>query len=307
MERSDSDRLLAAFLDAAPAESRPRAETDRQLGESLCRIVDVARQTHPDLEIADEAFVRHVAERIPQSGVGSVAEDVAAMCTPDLYLALGCLQGLPFAFRTFTLAFQPDIDRAASRCKSVGMSNAELEALLHGKLFVDPPRIARYTGKGDLRGWLRVVLSHLVVDVLRRAAAGPHERSTDPDDLLQVADAHDPELGLLRERYREPVREALERAFSRLSPRERNLLRLRLLEGWNFDQLGARFGVHRTSAARWIAQAQQTLFEETRAELHTRFGIHPDDFASVARVVHSRLHLSVERILSRSLEPETKA
>jgi RNA polymerase sigma-70 factor, ECF subfamily len=304
--RPASDSLFEAFLQALPPELRARAEDDPELGTVLQRLADDAQQTHPELEIPNEAFAAHLGERVPEADA-PLGPAVSALCTTDLYLALGCLRGLPFAFKSFTLTFQADIDRAAARCRSAGLSAAEFDALLKDKLFVDPPRIARYTGKGDLRGWLRVVLSHLVVDVLRRAAAGPTERATDPDDLLQVADAHDPELGLLRERYREPVREALERAFSRLTPRERNLLRLRLLEGWGFDQLGARFGVHRTSAARWIAQAQQTLFEETRHELHARFGIDPAEFASVARLVHSRLHLSVERILSRSLEPDSGA
>jgi RNA polymerase sigma-70 factor, ECF subfamily len=305
VRRPASDSLLEAFLQALPPEQRPRAE-DPELAALLQQIAADARKAHPELEIPDDAFGTHLGKCVlgKDAVVGTA---VSALCTTDLYLALGCLRGLPFAFKTFALAFATDIDRAAARCRSAGLSPAEFDALVKDKLFVDPPRIARYTGKGDLRGWLRVVLSHLVVDVLRRAAAAPQERATDPNDLLQVADAHDPELGLLRERYREPVREALERAFSRLTPRERNLLRLRLLEGWGFDQLGARFGVHRTSAARWIAQAQQTLFEETRHELHARFGIDPSEFASVARLVHSRLHLSVERILSRSLETDSDA
>lgn len=269
-----SDPLLAALCDAAPPAVRDRVVDEPELAEMLRRLAAEAQQAHPDLAIDGAVLAAKLGAGLPDDGATPIAAAIGAICTPDLYLAIGCEKGLA-------------------------------SALVQDRLFVEPQRIARYTGKGDLRGWLRVVLSRLVVDVLRRAAAGPLERPADPDDLLHVADAHDPELGLLHAQYREPVRAALERAFARLSPRERNLLRLRLLEGWNHDQLGARFGVHRTSAARWIVQAQQALFEATRAELHAELGVAQREFESLARAVQSRLHLSVQRILSRTLEPET--
>ncbi len=300
-----SDPLLAALCDAAPPAVRDRVVDEPELAEMLRRLVAEAQQAHPDLAIDGAVLAAKLGAGLTDDGATPIAAAIAAICTPDLYLAIGCEKGLASALRSFMRTYQGDIDRAAAKCGSAGMSPGEFTALVQDRLFVEPQRIARYTGKGDLRGWLRVVLSRLVVDVLRRAAAGPLERPADPDDLLHVADAHDPELGLLHAQYREPVRAALERAFARLSPRERNLLRLRLLEGWNHDQLGARFGVHRTSAARWIVQAQQALFEATRAELHAELGVAQREFESLARAVQSRLHLSVQRILSRTLEPET--
>ncbi len=302
-----SDPLLAALCDAAPPAVRDRVVDEPELVSLLHRTLAEAQQAYPAFVIDGATFAAKIGAGLPDDGASPIADAVAAICTRDLYLALGCLHGLPAALRSFVRTYQGDIDRAAAKCRSAGVSPGELTALVQDKLFVAPPRIARYTGKGDLRGWLRVVLSRLVVDVLRRAAAGPVERAADPDDLLQFADPHDPELGLLHAQYREPVRAALERAFARLSPRERNVLRLRLLEGWNNDQLGARFGVHRTSAARWIVQAQQALFEATREELHMELGIAQGEFESLARAVQSRLHLSVQRILTRALEPESPA
>lgn len=301
-----SDPLLAALCDAAPPAVRDRVVDEPELAALLGRLLAEAQQTHPGLAIDPSVFAARLGAGLPDDGAGTTrcADAVAAICTRDLYLAIGCANGLPAALRTFMRTYQGDIDRAAAKCRSAGLSPGEFTALVQDRLFVEPQRIARYTGKGDLRGWLRVVLSRLVVDVLRRAAAGPVFRPADPDDLLQVADAHDPDLGLLHAQYREPVRAALERAFARLSPRERNLLRLRLLEGWNHDQLGARFGVHRTSAARWIVQAQQALFDATREELHAELGVAGREFESLARAVQSRLHLSIQRILSRTLEPE---
>ena len=296
-----SDPLVEAFVAAVPPGLAERARATA-MAARLAAFVEAAAASRPELTIDPERFVGWVAARLPEDSDLDTVLD--ALVLPDLVLAHACAQGDSFAIELFDLEARVDIDRAAAKVASTGLSAAEFAALVQDRLFIEQRRIERYAGRGPLRGWLRVVLSHLVVDVMRRAAARPEQRPTDPADLSWIADAGDPELALLHDRYREPVRAALEAAFADLSARERNLLRLRFLQSWGHDQIGARYGVHRTSSARWVAAAHERLLERARDHLAERWGVATDEFASVARLVQSRIRLSVHRILSSSLESE---
>lgn len=298
----DQTALIEVFVAGAGPEVQPRARAASGLGEVLARLVEEGRDAVEGLAFEPEAFIGFVAARVPDDAELPAA--LEGLAVPDLVLAHGCHRGDPLALELFVMRHQADIERAAEKCRTLGLTAAEFTSIVHERLFVAPGKISGYRGRGDLKGWLRVVLSHLVVDLRRRAAARPEQRPTEPDDLTRLVDGEDLELGYVKEHYREPFRAALEHAFSELTPRERNLLRLRLLEGWGYDQVGARYGVHRTSVARWLAAAQQTLLDTTWARLHADHAIARDEFLSLARLVQSRMHLSARRILQSKLEPE---
>ena len=298
----DRAALIEAFVAGAGPEVQQTARAATGLGAALAALVDEGRDAVEGLAFDAEQFVAFVAERVPADAELPTA--LEGLAVPDLVLAHGCHRGEPLALELFVMQHQTDIERAADKCRTLGMTAAEFTSIVHERLFVAPGKISGYRGRGDLKGWLRVVLSHLVVDLRRRAAARPEQRPTEPEDLTRLVDGEDLELGFVKEHYREPFRAALEHAFSELSPRERNLLRLRLLEGWGYNQLGARYGVHRTSVARWLAAAQQTLLDTTWARLHADHAIARDEFLSLARLVQSRMHLSARRILRSELEPE---
>jgi RNA polymerase sigma-70 factor (ECF subfamily) len=316
LPRMGSDPLVDAFLAAVPATLRAHAQAIATPAR-LQALVHAARAARPELAIDAVGFVGWVGARLPdplgpESGPESgpnadpdLAEALDALVLPDLVLAWACARGDSLAIELFDLEMHEDIERAAGKVASTGLSVAEFRALVQDRLFVEQRRIERYAGRGALKGWLRVVLSHLVVDVLRRAAARREPRPTDPEDLSWVADVGDPELSLLHAQYGEPVRAALEAAFADLSARERNLLRLRFLSGWGHDRIGARYGVHRTSTARWVAAAHESLLSRAREHLASRCGVAQSEFASIARLVQSRIRLSVRRILSDDLESET--
>lgn len=289
--------LRSAFARAAPAVS-----LDSQAERDLAAFVARARQGHAKLDLDDPGFVQFVAARTEPDA--SLTDQLGAMAAADLYLAYGCRRGDPLALELFVLEYGDDIDRAAAKGRSAGIAVEDFRATMLEKLFVDPARIEQYTGRGALRGWVRVVAVRMVVDLVRKAAVRPVQGQADTSDMLRLVGDEEVELGYLAERYRQPVRSALEAAFDALSPRQRNLLRLRVLQQLNHDQLGARYGVHRTTAARWLADAQARLLAQTKTVLHERFGVATSEFESVVRLVQSRIHLSVRRILRTELEAE---
>jgi RNA polymerase sigma-70 factor (ECF subfamily) len=106
---------------------------------------------------------------------------------------------------------------------------------------------------------------------------------------------------LLREAYRDAFQTALGDTFAALSPRERNLLRLHVLDGLGIDEIAAPYGVHRATAARWLNAVHEAIL----AGVHQRLRAHDprlDDaeLESLGRAVRSELHLSLWRLLGSS-------
>src|SRR5437762_1334379 len=78
----------------------------------------------------------------------------------------------------------------------------EIRQRVRERLFVGAAKIADYSGRGSLAGWLQVVTLRIAIDAMREQKARPVVEPT-PDDDLRVAGT-DPELSLIKERYREP-------------------------------------------------------------------------------------------------------
>jgi RNA polymerase sigma-70 factor (ECF subfamily) len=104
--------------------------------------------------------------------------------------------------------------------------------------------------------------------------------------------------------YKNEFKDALQEAFANLTPRERNLLRHQGLHGLNIDQVGALYGVHRTTAFRWIEKARKALLRETRRALMKRLRVGSGEFLSIMRVVGGDLDVSVRRLLVSDIEEE---
>jgi RNA polymerase sigma-70 factor (ECF subfamily) len=109
--------------------------------------------------------------------------------------------------------------------------------------------------------------------------------------------ADDPEMDYLRSRYADEFRAAFVTALGALPTRERNVLRLHLLDGLNVDRIGQLYDVHRATAARWLAHAREELFRHTRDTLRKELGLTQTEFASIVRLVRSELDVSICRIL----------
>jgi RNA polymerase sigma-70 factor (ECF subfamily) len=156
------------------------------------------------------------------------------------------------------------------------------------------PRISDYSGKSSLRAWLRVVATRDALQILRK-----HKREVPADEgeILRLSADEDPELRRLQELYRGDVEEAFRAGMRALAPRERDLLRQSFLEGLNVDEVGARYRVHRATAARWIAAARERLFDETRRALALRLGVGRDELESIVRLVQSQLDISIAKHL----------
>jgi RNA polymerase sigma-70 factor (ECF subfamily) len=249
------------------------------------------RAEYPGLDLAASAFLAFATERVP---AGTTLTDG---CAADLYLAFGCLQGNPDALRAFDSRYGADLDRVLSGLGRRGLDD-DAKQILKLRLFVGPTaKIATYTGRGPLRRWLRVAATRLALEVTRTK-----EQPADDWAIAALPDgSDDPELAYFKAHYKAALKTAFTDALAKLTERQRTLLAQYHVDELTIDQLGALYGVHRVTAARWVARAQIQLRTTMLDLVQERIGISPEDLRAVTRLVRSQLTISL-----RALRPVKK-
>jgi RNA polymerase sigma-70 factor, ECF subfamily len=254
---------------------------------SLETAYDAGAAAWPALRIARPRFSRFAAERAAVSGFRGA----------DLYLACGLVDQVPEALALFESHFMPSIVQALRRIHASTTQLEDLVQQLRIRLFVPdaaaPAAIEKYSGSGSLAGWLRVVATRMAIRELNRR---PDAVEADIVRAL-LATTDDPELKVLKDQCRRAVGQAVERAVLAIDQRSRELLRYHLIEGLGCETIAPLYGVHRTTALRWLEKARAGLVTATRRELMRTLAVSADQVESVLRVVRSQLDLSIGRYL----------
>lgn len=247
-----------------------------------------AREQWPGVQFEQAIVEAFAAER----------GDSESLPTVDLALAAACAAGLPGAHHAFDEVLT-EVDAAGAATNATPDLVLEVKQLLRMQLLVakdgKPPGIAGYRGKGPLRGWVRITATReLIRHKKKRQREAPLEART-LDALL--SSGIDPALTALKAEYRHEFAAALRDAITDLSAEDRTLLRQQIVDDLSIDAIGAVFGVHRATAARWLNRARASLVTATHRRLAERLKLPVDQMESVIRLVSSQLDASVIRYL----------
>ncbi|MDX2023094.1 MAG: sigma-70 family RNA polymerase sigma factor [Deltaproteobacteria bacterium] len=211
----------------------------------------------------------------------------------DWALAAACVDGDPEAIASVERTALREVPQFIKRIDASPTFADELVQVLRERLFVrspggGPPRMASYSARGPLGGWIRVISVRLALELKRKESAAAPEHAA--DRLVDLALG--PEDEAAKNEHSAAAQVALRTALSLLSSRQRNLLRLRFAEGWSPEDLGKTYGVHRGTIARWIQEAREHVKVIMARELAKILGFSEDEMPSVMRAVESRLELT---------------
>ena len=290
--------LGARFLAALPADRGAPLDDPAAVARAdaeLARAVATARTRWPTVRLPDDEFAAYVAARI-DPGDDAHAQ-LASRHLDDLYLAFGCTVGDPAAVAAFDHEILRDLPRALRRGDLDQAHLDDTRQQVATKLLAPPAAIAQYTGRGSLRGWVRVIA---IRESGRLLAGQAHEKPVG-DDALFDAVAHGvvPSQAQLKEAYRQTFKGAFHDALAALSIHDRLLLRQHFLDGLGIDRLATLHDVHRATAARWIARLVERLLVDTRARMEKALDVPADELDSVLRLIQSCLDASIDRALKR--------
>ncbi|MHB8875700.1 MAG: sigma factor-like helix-turn-helix DNA-binding protein, partial [Myxococcaceae bacterium] len=146
--------------------------------------------------------------------------------------------------------------------------------------------------------WVRAAATRQANDLHRKDQGAPLPEQSMWDRL--PLEGVDLELGLIKAEHQEKFGEAFAHTLSGLTARERTLLRMHLLDGLSFEEIGAFYRVNRSTACRWVAAARREVLKGTQAYLSDQLGLTRSEMASVLRGVRSQVDLRISGYLARS-------
>jgi RNA polymerase sigma-70 factor (ECF subfamily) len=232
----------------------------------------------------------------------------------DLYLALACSSGNEHAWWEFDQNFRGYIERIARHLASAQIDAEEVIDSVYVELYgtrvvgdVRQSKFATYTGRGTLRGWLRTVVWHAVID-LHRAR---HDEVSIDDWSESGGEVHDRpgwraearggESAMVdkitRERYRAVTVAALDRSLATLDDHEKLLLLYYHVEGLKLREIARlveepasplrrwfqrqskrrvhvpESRVHESTVMRWLEKVYGKVLERFRSELQETSGL----------------------------------
>ncbi len=252
----------------------------------LSDVVSQARAAWPALNVSTDAFVRHLDRHLAPPHEASLL----AVRGADLFIALGCAMGDATSLASFDATFGSELSHVGRKLRRGQAESDDFVQECRQKLFAPPkPKIADYSGHGDLRHWLRVTLMRALVDH-QRANKLREQRERADGEPLEIPDMRDPELEHLKHHFRAEFRAAFEEAARALDAADRVMLRQHFAEGLTIDALATIHHIHRATAARRVLRARDALFGETRRRLMTKLVLGRDELDSAMRLIESNVH-----------------
>jgi RNA polymerase sigma-70 factor, ECF subfamily len=264
VETSRSD--IANLLNEGAGRLLARAEDNRSLGrESLVTRIG-------------NAVEKYLLRDDPDVSAGEIGKFIDELQADDLCLIVACEQGDEKAWNELVERFSPTV-RSAARSASSNEDTAEdlaqsIWAELYGlrtrKDGCPASKLAYYSGRGSLAGWLRAVVAQLAVDSFRKQARLVQtEEDADLDRLAQdahvadgqpaLAGVQNPEESMSNRFARTEMQQALSKSVQELNAEDRLLVKLYYFDNLRLREAGAVLGVHEATASRRLTRIQTDL------------------------------------------------
>jgi RNA polymerase sigma-70 factor (ECF subfamily) len=259
----------------------------------------------------------------------AVNQFIDALHADDLCMIVACERGDERAWSELVERFGVTVRSAArSACSNEELAEdlaqsiwAELYGLRAREAGRPSGKIAYYSGRGSLGGWLRAVVGQLAVDQHRKTSRLVQtEEDADFDRMAQdahnavegsgmTAAALDPEQALAEGRAALDVEQALARAIKELGAEDRLLVKLYYFDGLRLREAGAVLGVHEATASRRLARVHAEIRQRVEAILTKEHGwTREETTRSLAEVASHldtdvQLMLTMEKGTGEALEP----
>ena len=274
------------------------AKTSDDLREESRGMIDdmFARCTEnaPNFGVSQDCFKTSLLRTIDKYLAAASAEDpastdvnnfLAQIQADDLFLALSCANGNERAWWEFDQQHRSYLERVARHLAKTEVDAQEVidtvYVELYGTRVVDGERVSKfstYSGRGSLRGWLRTVIWHSLVDLHR---ASHDEVSLDEmtenvgegmahASFAETAPGGEDEMidHIAKERYRKATVAAIETAFASLDDHEKLLLLFYHVENLKLREI-ARLVENEGSPLRgWFQRKSQTRNENPAGRIH---------------------------------------
>ena len=229
----------------------------------------------PRIKSSVDKYLLRDDENAPDQSVAKFIDELQA---DDLCLIVACERGNEVAWSDLVERFTPTV-RSAARSASSNEDGAQdlaqsIWAELYGlRVRADgkpASKLAYYSGRGSLAGWLRAVVAQLAIDQHRKQSRTVQtEDDADFDRLTRGGDdgkesylatvAPNPEEAMSDKLAGAEMQTALARSVKELSDEDRLLVKLYYFDGLRLREAGSVLGVHEATASRRLTRIHGEL------------------------------------------------
>ncbi len=249
-------------------------------------------QAHPGFVVSQVRFCAELVRRLPRH---AAARGLAELRAADLYLALGCLSREQAALSTFERSILLPLQRDVTR-RHGDLDAAEVVQQLRTRLLLEG-RLADYSGRGSLRGYVRMAAERLALDLRRARRAGGAVPEADAPPAERLAPSREgPERRLVAFDAAHRVQRALSAAARELTPKERQLLRMHHEQGLTVEKIARELGAPRSTVGLWLVQLRSRLLERIRERLGGEQGVPGAEIDSLIASAQPHLHVSLSKL-----------
>ena len=224
------------------------------------------------------AVEKYLLKHDPNTPVEEVTKFIDEMQADDLCLIIACERGDESAWTDLVERFTPTVRSAARSASSNEDAAEDLAQSIWAELYglrtrkdgMPASKLAYYSGRGSLAGWLRAVVAQLAVDVFRKQSRLVQtEEDADLDRLAldthigegqsMMAGIASPEESISNRLAQNDMQRALSKAIQELAAEDRLLVKLYYFDNLRLREAGAVLGVHEATASRRLTRVQTDL------------------------------------------------
>ena len=254
-------------------------------GRLLARATDDRKLTSANLVPRIRSAVdKYLLRDDPHVAQAAIDEFIDKLQADDLCLIIACETSDQAAWDDLVGRFSATV-RSAARSASSNEESAEdlaqsIWAELYGLKVTDKGKpagkLAYYSGRGSLAGWLRAVVAQLAIDQHRKQSRMVQtEEDGDFDRLIQQNkdetnwSGHgvvvNPELQVSTKLAGAQLQESLAAALAKLPAEDRLLVKLYYFDGLKLHEAGALLGFHEATASRRLTR----IYADLRQQVET--------------------------------------
>ena len=249
------------------------------------------------------------------SEVGKFVDEIHA---DDLCLIIACERGDGKAWEDLVANFDPVVKSAARKIASNVEDAEDLASSIWAELYglkqdaggTRKTKLAYYSGRGSLGGWLRAIIAQMAVDRFRKESRMvqieetrefenlAEESSNNSNNDHVVSHAENPEEIFSDKQTSADVTAALRSAIASLDAEDRLVLKMYYFDDLKLKDIAAVFGYHEATASRKLVRIQNDVRKAVEKALMTHHGWSDGEVKKYLSETAAGLGISFEKMFA---------
>jgi len=293
------------------------------INEAIARLISRAENSRGlktnDLQArVNQALEKYLFKTDENAGGAAVKNFVDEIRADDFCLIIACENGSEAAWADLVTSFDSTVKSAARKYAKNSEDAEDLASSIWAELYglkkdADgrlKSKLAYYSGRGSLAGWLRAVTNQLAIDQFRKESKFvqieearefenlANESSENSDNVKIVQASDNPEENFSRKQTEKDVSEALQQAINELEAEDKLILKLYYFDDLKLKDIGATLGFHEATASRKLVRIQAEIRKSVEKILQKRHGWQPEEVKRYLSDAASKLGMNFEKMLA---------